>query len=94
MDIIDRVAARTGFAKSSIQIMLDSFVEELSWDELHLYFAELRKGQSIREDAGGYFIRCIKRLFGYPVADEEIITYQKALSALIQPSTSTEAKDE
>jgi len=92
--IIERVAQRTGFPESSVRIMLDNFFYELSWDEIHEYHRELRKGQSVYEDAGGYFIRCIKRLFGYPVDDEEVITYRNALKALVADKNNPQpAKD-
>lgn len=57
--------------------------EELEWQDIDAYEAELRKGQSIREDAGGYFLRCLKRLIGYKIPDEDVITYRKAAKALI-----------
>lgn len=62
---------------------LEAAVDRMGWPEIRAYQSELRKGQSIYEDAGGYFLRAIRRLFGLPEKDEEVITYQRAASALI-----------
>lgn len=40
------------------------------------FWEELRKGQSVYEDAGGYLIRCYRAAFGLPV--DEPYTYHSA----------------
>jgi hypothetical protein len=62
---------------------LEAAVDQMGWPEIHAFNAEKRKGQGIYEDAGGYLMRCFRRLFGLPEQDEEVISYQKALRAMI-----------
>lgn len=85
--VISRVAQRIGVSEALVQRVAETFCDELSWQELHPYFDELRKGQSIYEDAGGYFLRCIKRLFGIRTDDEEILTYRKAMAELVKAAS-------
>lgn len=68
---------------------LEAAVDQMGWPEIHAYQAEMRRGQSIYEDAGGYFMRGLRRLFGLPQIDEEIITHQKAARAMIEAAQET-----
>ena len=61
-------------------------LDKMGWDEIRAFQEELNKGQSIYEDAGGYFMRAIKRLFGI-VPREEVVTYQQAAQKLIDEAT-------
>ncbi len=63
--------------------------EKLGWSEIKAFNAELHRGQSIFEDAGGYFIRCILALFGIKKPDAKVVSYQDAVKALL---TESEAK--
>lgn len=63
---------------------LEAAVAGMGWPEIHAYRAEMRRGQSIYEDAGGYFMRGLRRLFGLPQIDEEVITYKRAAAAMIE----------
>lgn len=60
-------------------------LDKMGWPEIKAFQNELAVGQGIFEDAGGYFMRCIKRLFGV-APEEEVTTYTKATRALIQKS--------
>lgn len=66
-------------------------IARMGWAEIDAFHAELRRGQSIYEDAGGYFLRAIRRLFGLPARDV-VVTYQEAARALLaKPETSPRA---
>ncbi len=67
--------------KSERQILFEA-VDRMGWKEIRAFQEELKKGQSIHEDAGGYFMRCYKRLFGI-APREEVITYKGAMKAMI-----------
>lgn len=62
---------------------LEAAVEQMGWPEINAFRAEMSKGQSIYEDAGGYFMRGLRRLFGLPEVDEEVITYRRAAQEMI-----------
>jgi hypothetical protein len=62
--------------------ILDRALDRIGWDEIHAYHAELRKGQDIYEDGGGFFLRAIKALFGVRKADP-VTTYQTAAREMI-----------
>lgn len=49
---------------------------------LRRYWYEVRKGQSVYEDAGGYMLRCYQAMMGYPV--DEPYTYSRATADLLQ----------
>lgn len=73
---------------SDARAALEAAVNQMGWPEINAYRAEMRKGQDIYEDAGGYFLRAIRRLFGLPEKDEEVITYQRAARAMIEEQVS------
>lgn len=62
---------------------LEATVERMGWPEIRAFNEELRKGQSIFEDAGGYMLRAIRRLFGLSEQTEEVVTYQRAARAAL-----------
>lgn len=68
---------------------LTNALERIGWDEINAFKQELHKGQSIHEDAGGFFKRSIKRLFGVLPYDE-IMTYKKAAKSLIDKAKGKE----
>jgi len=70
-------------AGMSERAILVNALDNMGWDEIHAFQDELRKGQSVYEDAGGYFKRAIGRLFGVAPRDE-VVTYRQATQALIQ----------
>lgn len=63
---------------------MEAAVDQMGWPEIKAYQYEMSRGQGIYEDAGGYFMRGLRRLFGLPQIDEEVITYQRAARAMIQ----------
>ncbi len=65
--------------------VLEAALDRMGWPEIHNFQAELRRGQDVYEDAGGYFMRAIKRLFGLPGPDE-VITYKAAARAMLATS--------
>jgi hypothetical protein len=63
---------------------LEASITQMGWPEIHAFRSEIAKGQSIYEDAGGFIMRGIRRLFGLPQAtDREVVTYQQAARAMI-----------
>ena len=54
----------------------------LGWADIHRFQDELRKGQDVREDAGGYFIHCIMALFGKK--PDPVETYRQAAKQLLE----------
>lgn len=72
--------------------LLEAAIDRMGWDEIHAFNAELCKGQSIYEDAGGFMLRAIRRLFGLKHDRDEVVTYQEAARALIESAKKREAK--
>src|SRR5688572_113482 len=64
-------------------IALENAISRMGWPEIRAFQEELRKGQSIYEDAGGYFMRGFRRLFGLPQSDEAVLTYRRAAKAMV-----------
>lgn len=64
--------------------ILDRAVDRMTWDEINEFNAEIRKGQDVREDAGGYMMRCIRRLFGRADPPTEIESYQSAARRMMR----------
>lgn len=62
---------------------LERAIDRMGWPEIHAFNAELRKGQDVYEDAGGYFMRAFRRLFGLRPARDEVTTHQEAARAMI-----------
>ncbi|TXM92631.1 hypothetical protein [Methylobacterium sp. WL116] len=62
---------------------LEAAVDRMGWPEINAYYAELNLGQGIDEDAGGYFLRALRRLFGLPSNRKTVERYQAAARAMI-----------
>src|SRR5690606_2461026 len=62
---------------------IERAIERMGWAEINAFHAELKRGQSIYEDAGGFFLRAFRRLFGLPPRDE-VVTYQEAARAALK----------
>lgn len=58
-------------------------IDRMGWPEIHAFHAELRRGQDIHEDAGGFMLRAIKRLFGIK-SEIPVTTYQEAARAMFK----------
>jgi hypothetical protein len=74
---------RQGYVLGREQDILERAIDRMGWPEIHAYQHELRRGQDIYEDAGGFFMRAIRRLFGLPSPYDEVTTYQDAARALV-----------
>lgn len=61
------------------RIVCDLF-GNLSQDDLDAFWAEVGKGQSVYEDAGGYMLRCYRAMLALPVDDP--YTYAQAVADL------------
>lgn len=82
-----RVAAHEGRAtppapNDDLRAALEAAIDRMGWPEIHAFQDELRKGQDVREDAGGFMLRAIKALFGITPTDP-VTTYQQAARALV-----------
>lgn len=69
--------------------LLAEAVDRMGWPEIHAFRDELRRGQDIYEDAGGFWMRAIRRLFGLPSPYSEIETYQQAAHRMIAEASVT-----
>jgi len=67
------------------ETLLERVIERMTWEEIHAYQAEMQKGQSVYEDAGGFILRGLRRLFGLKeVRYPEVINYQNAARAMMR----------
>jgi hypothetical protein len=85
-DVTTRIALAAALAADEIfneRAVLERAVARMGWNEIHAFRDELHKGQSIFEDAGGYLMRCIRRLFGLPVEDREVVNYRQAIQRMV-----------
>lgn len=56
--------------------------QDIGWPEIRAFQEELRHGQGVREDGGGFFVRCIMALFGRK--PDPIENYQRAAARLLR----------
>ncbi len=56
--------------------------DDIGWPDIHRFQDELRNGQGVREDGGGFFVRCILGLFG--IKSDPVETYQEAAKRLLE----------
>jgi len=92
---IDHLAAQGVIGvpdKSERQILCEA-LDRIGWNEIYAFRDELRKGQSIYEDAGGYFKRAIARLFGI-VPRDEVVSYRQAAQKLIDELQAAPKKED
>ena len=61
----------------------EAAIDRMGWPEIHAFQEELRRGQDIYEDAGGFIMRAIRQLFGLPSPLSEVTTYQDAARAMV-----------
>lgn len=55
--------------------------EDIGWPEIRAFQSELRGGQGVREDGGGFWVRCIMAPFGKK--PDAVETYQQAAARLL-----------
>jgi hypothetical protein len=72
---------------------LERALDRMGWPEIDAFNAEIRKGQDVYEDGGGYFMRAIKALFGIKPRDP-MLTYQEAARALIEEASRVSPDEE
>ena len=84
LSLLQFAAKTAGVTPEQAEEVLETIVANLGWPEIHAMQAELRRGQDIYEDAGGFFIRAYRMLFGLPRIDWEIQNYQQAVRTLLK----------
>lgn len=70
---------------------LELAIDRMGWPEIRAFQEELRRGQDVFEDAGGFWKRAIRRLFGLPSPYSEVTTYQQAARAMVEKASSQDA---
>lgn len=95
LEYLLRVSERVHLPPSVIQSVLNVAIDEMGWPEIDAFNKEVSKGQDVCEDAGGYLLRCIGRLFGAKPERDEVTTYKDAMKVMVavgvgQQSTTTE----
>lgn len=85
-----RVARRCRTSPGLVEEVAATLIDEMGWPEINAYNAERRTGQSVREDAGGYVLRCLGRLFGVEPRNE-VVTYKAAMTAMLRQAEKDEA---
>jgi len=68
-------------------------IDRMGWDEINAFNAEFHTGQSVYEDAGGYFLRALGRLFGVKPCNE-VVSYQNAARAILKTANEKIHKNE
>lgn len=68
---------------------VEQAIDRMGWPEINAFNKERSKGQSIYEDAGGFVMRCMRRLFGLPSPDTKIVSYQEAARAMVEHARKT-----
>jgi hypothetical protein len=81
-DFLMRVSQRVALPPSVVQSVLNVAIDEMGWPEINAFNEERSKGQSIYEDAGGFCLRFIGRLFGAKPRDE-VLSYRDAMKAMV-----------
>jgi hypothetical protein len=76
--IITKTACQLNISKETIQLVADTLIHNMSWQDIDNYHAEFRKGQ-IYEDAGGYFLRCVGKLIGAKSKYCDLYNHKKSL---------------
>jgi hypothetical protein len=71
------VSYDTGVAKRHIDDAVESLISHMGWEQVKAFQNEMRRGQ-LYEDAGGYFIRAIGKLFGARGRYDELDIYKRA----------------
>lgn len=84
VDIVARVPAPgEPLSPGDEAAALDRAIERMGWPEIRAFETELARGQDVAEDAGGYMLRAVRRLFGLPPNRSRIQTYRDAARALV-----------
>ena len=62
--------------------------EDIGWPEIRAFQEELRHGQGVQEDGGGFFVRCIMALLGRK--PDPVENYQQAAARLLREANDKE----
>lgn len=81
-NLIKRVSERTGVSYDKCQEIIDTTIDEMGWPEIGEYNKEFRRGQ-MYDDAGGFIMRAIGRLFGARHKYDELTNYKKSMKTMI-----------
>ena len=84
LEFLLRVSERVHLPPSVVQSVLNVAIDEMGWPEIDAFNKEVRRGQDICEDAGGFWLRCIGRLFGVKSPQDEVKTYRSAMNSMIR----------
>lgn len=87
--ILSALTARDNTALREAEV-LERAIDRMGWSEIHAFQNELRKGQDVREDGGGFMIRAIKALFGVKRGDP-VENYQQAARRMIDTALAGDA---
>ncbi len=64
--------------------VLERAIEAMGWPQIRAFEEELARGQDVCEDAGGFMLRAVRRLFGLPSPKASVLTYQAAARAMVR----------
>ena len=70
------------YSQDGERAVLERAIARMGWPEIKAFRDQLELGQDIYEDAGGFMMRAIRRLFGLPAPDL-IVTHQDAALAMV-----------
>lgn len=72
---------------------IEAAIDRMGWPEINAFQTELKRGQDIREDAGGFWKRCLRTLFMAPAPPTEIETYQSAARKMVAGQIARDTAD-
>jgi len=74
-EVLERIPAPgeppTSEAEAAV---LECAIERMGWPQIRAFEEELGRGQDVAEDAGGFMLRAVRRLFGLPSQKASVIT--------------------
>ena len=72
---------------AATQIRLNGYYlvnpDHIGWPDIRRFQTQLRRGQGVREDGGGFFVRCIMALISRTY-NSEVETYQEAARRMLK----------
>jgi hypothetical protein len=79
--------------KEGEQQALERAIDRMGWPEIRAFQDQLREGQDAFEDAGGFWLRAIKALFGiHPI--DPVTNHQNAARALFEAASKESGRGE
>ena len=83
LTLVEFAAKTAGVTVEQAEHVLETVVANLGWPEIHAMQEELKRGQDVYEDAGGFFMRAYRRLFGLSRAATTVTNYRDAVAAML-----------